>query len=510
MTEISPNARAEAVNAVLAALSDTTPKERKPPGPGDFDYIDPAAVIITGGHSELPAETTFAALPDWFQDRVRASIRTERLFSAVGDLTEGETKPKRKGYFYEKHQCRECGERYGFDEESPTRFVASNVCALPGGMPVYDVLLNIPSGVIVFANDLRPLVTVENDHSIESQLSQRRYIEEYARFGMATVFTGNSCPGIWQQKGQIAIANYITEADLAENDPEDLPPGPFKSEADRGTRLGSICTDLWWYCAMDRDLFLARCAEEGLDPKEFGIDEVKVTPGTYAFSVERVERDAAIEEFSLITRTDRIAPPLAQRDLSVARTADQSQAWTAVEKLFAYSFIGGGIGRALDHLLCTNGNGYDWDKGLLVATSRNEDAPYRVLDEDSPDTHRMFKLIPEFEFKFLDGQKLYPLSYGYFALGTIPREIDPWWLSLVMIFARSTFENPTIFRDEYGVEKQQKMMRQVLVMCLDLMEERGGFEWLGDYFDGWVNGSPMRPSALKRLVALGEAAQVDV
>lgn len=474
--------KAEAVRRVLTALREP-PKEE--PVTDRTEYV-----FETNGHWGLPERVSFADIPDGFDRLFDSALR--RVVRS--DLwAKDENHELYEVFNAEREQCFVCGERFGVRRSGPKSIKADKACPLPGGMPVYDVLLAIPSGVIVIANDLRPLVTVDEDHDIGNKISERKYIEEYARFGMAHVYTGNSCPTIWRQGERIAIANYTDEEDRYEYEGKLLPEGEITPVAERGEDLGTVCTDLWWYSAMDRDLFLARCAEEGLKPENFSPDYITVEPGTYAFSIEPVQRDSASEVFSYITRTDREAPPLAQRDLSVAATLKESQAWIALDRLMNHSFVGRSLPRAIEYVLCTIGNGYDWDKGFLISTSRNEDQPYKEIDENSPTEHPLFKLMPEYDFKYGKGEgmngEIYPFSYRFGAIMRMPEEIDPWWLSLIIIFARSTMDRPESFHSSNGYDpaKFQTMMRQVLAQALEIMDRRGGIDWLAPYLEEWAD-----------------------
>jgi hypothetical protein len=149
--------------------------------------------------------------------------------------------------------CYECGERLGFTINGDT-LVANSECAYPGGMKPYEVLLGVPSGVIVFANDLRPLFVIDDpDESVNSRLGCKLTTEAYAAAGMVHISVGNTCPGVYREGDGFVVANYYTpEDDDRISDDEEF----TRREAElRKRSLGSICTDLWWFSAMDRDLF---------------------------------------------------------------------------------------------------------------------------------------------------------------------------------------------------------------------------------------------------------------
>jgi hypothetical protein len=114
-------------------------------------------------------------------------------------------------------------------------------CPYPDGFPEYGPVIEIPSGVVAFADVLI-------DHPMKEPGADRGI--EWARvatMNAGTVnigygFCGNTCPGVWvsDAKDEILIGAgaYVEETN------EDIPIPGF-------SQVGGICTDLWWWTLAD-------------------------------------------------------------------------------------------------------------------------------------------------------------------------------------------------------------------------------------------------------------------
>lgn len=171
-----------------------------------------------------------------------------------------------------QHQCGECGGSVQFHLDGTT-LIAHSTCSEPGGLAPYHVTIDVPSGVLVFANDLRAMTQVEDRYDVNKTIGQKQLTMAYAAQGLAHIFVGNTCPGVYQTPDGLAVMTPAYDEEAT----DDLLPGKD---------YGSICTDLWWYSAMDKDLFDARCAALDLTPEDFDVFEVPVPPGSYAFYPE--------------------------------------------------------------------------------------------------------------------------------------------------------------------------------------------------------------------------------
>ncbi len=180
----------------------------------------------------------------------------------------GTTKPQRTTGF---RDCYVCGERITttFDGKVinfNTRDCAP--CKYPGGIKDYTVTIDVPSGEIVFANDLRRLMEQDVDYEINNHNGVKLTVEDTALQGFFTVFVGNSCPGIFTKDDIITIGNE----GLDDND---------QPVADFGELVGSICTDLWWVYAMDKVAFDSHPSSSEIEIEALA----QVEPGKYQMTV---------------------------------------------------------------------------------------------------------------------------------------------------------------------------------------------------------------------------------
>ena len=137
-------------------------------------------------------------------------------------------------------ECSECGDYVELLTDGRT-ILARSACQCPPEGPI-EFELNVPSGRIVVANDLRDLFDVPGDFDINHRLGTIKQTLAMARIGCAHGFVGNSCPGVYRvDENTLAIASVPVDDDT------DEPINP------PGERVGGICTDLWWYSIVDAD-----------------------------------------------------------------------------------------------------------------------------------------------------------------------------------------------------------------------------------------------------------------
>jgi hypothetical protein len=140
-------------------------------------------------------------------------------------------------------------------------------CPVPDGITT-SVTLQVPSGKIVVADDLRRVYSVDKSEmaSYNSTLGQAQVTEAMAAAGCAYGPVGNTCPGLYRTgPGSYVIAN------------------PAYDEEGEGTLtpqgweyLGGIVTDLWAYCIADYGDFISKAGAPR--PYEQVVD---IPAGTY-------------------------------------------------------------------------------------------------------------------------------------------------------------------------------------------------------------------------------------
>ena len=125
---------------------------------------------------------------------------------------------------------------------------------------VITTRVNVSSGKLIFANDMRRLLNPEQlkkieqkgyDHSISSYIGEKICTESYASHDMVYCFVGNTCPSVFKINDEEIVVGQTH----SEDSDEYIKHG--------GVKQGYICTDLWWFCAIDYDLFLKLSKENG-------------------------------------------------------------------------------------------------------------------------------------------------------------------------------------------------------------------------------------------------------
>ena len=263
-------------------------------------------------------------------------------------------------------------------------------CAYPKGISL-SFELNVPSGVMVVANDLRPEFKVLGDYDINTRMGCVKQSLAMAKQGCAHAFVGNTCPGVYKVgKDKFVIANPIYDE---KRDKTVLPKN--------WEEVASICTDLWWYSIVDADKFKRR----GLKFGE-GIDKVNVRPGVYKFTHFRhlLDFDDSSGKKVIFSEVQWVRPPDPVIDymggfMKMSFTAGQViynhiTQWPTLYK------GANGIQRVADHIFCVNGGGGDWHPNGFV--QYDPDMP-----ANSPEVP-----IPQFDQPY----HWYPLSEGYCAL----------------------------------------------------------------------------------------------
>jgi hypothetical protein len=150
--------------------------------------------------------------------------------------------------------CGECGKSYSITFDGKLFKFHTNggePCEYAGGVKDWKTpQIEIPSGVLVVANDFRNLAFKRMpDRYINDKIECFRTADDYAEVGIFHSFVGNSCPGLYEKDGVITVANPPWDEETFE---------PDNSAFDVGEQKASVCTDLWWWSGMDKDLYRER------------------------------------------------------------------------------------------------------------------------------------------------------------------------------------------------------------------------------------------------------------
>ena len=166
----------------------------------------------------------------------------------------------------------------------------------------YESTIDIPSGEIVFVNDIRAAINPKELEGYDEKYSPNFHAgrvntaKEFEKHNAIYFQIGNCACDIGKINDDKLVvgANYY-EAGEDEDEAKFEDFRTFKAE-----EVGSICTGLWAYCATDKMQFLKACEEKGVKPEDFEPVYVKVNAGRYKFKhqyANHEERNSNIYTF---------------------------------------------------------------------------------------------------------------------------------------------------------------------------------------------------------------------
>jgi hypothetical protein len=340
-----------------------TARPRKPDGSADFDtaaykawseeyrtYCDAAEASIQSFLLELRSSRQLPQLPDM-------NRRTHRLANAWNALAQGMEQPHQlqriarklnyalfvvgathlsgdgkleqayeelimtadRGTFDwsfldSQEECETTGERVYFElnDWTPRLGTIDSQCVDRNLIPLQPIpepsvshhIIQAPSGQLLiadwfrheaFTQAVKDAANEDHHYSINNDVGKLRLSSWYAQqHGFMSVFVGNTVPSVIERDDHLVIARIDEDGEMGE------PPIT-------GNVIGSVCTDLWWASAIDRQVLTdilartmtsdeaERTVEAMLDDPCATITSLKVPPGT--LHVYHTARETDMQEF---------------------------------------------------------------------------------------------------------------------------------------------------------------------------------------------------------------------
>ncbi len=169
---------------------------------------------------------------------------------------------------YSGIKCWECEEALVFSFDGKT-IKTIEKCKHPKGYPAYSVQIDVPSGVLVFANWFNVEEWEHMDH--DGPHANHQEMKHYAKQGVVQAYCGNTNPGVYRNNGKFFIGVPGRDEKGQEIDPIE------------GEKICTIGTNLWAWSATDleraKKLDGARVVSSG---KEYY--KIPVEPGRYKAS----------------------------------------------------------------------------------------------------------------------------------------------------------------------------------------------------------------------------------
>lgn len=367
-------------------------------------------------------------------------------------------KGKKKGEikFYKgsyETECYVCGKKVALATNGTSIFAAS-LCPYPDGIPL-EFELNVPSGVMVVANDLRPTFGFLGSYDVNKSIGCVKTTKAMEAIGCAHAFVGNTCPGVYR----IGENKFIVASRGTGEGNDDKPIDP------PGEHVGGIITDLWWYSIVDLDEFKRR----GLKVDKRNVDLVKTRPGVYKLAHFR-----HLKKFwddcnhpVIYTEIEWVRPPDPVKDYRakfMTKNFTAGQVVSHMIKSWPGMYSGPDyIMRAADFIFCVIGGGGSWHPNGFV-----------VFDPDMPAN------TPEVEIPIFDKPfSWYPLSEKYSKLccaagiGEEKINLNPSFTALAKNVARCIVKHgnsPT--GGDKEPEKTSERNKVIAQKCLEKLLEK--------------------------------------
>ena len=192
-------------------------------------------------------------------------------------------------------RCGECGKEIKLMWDGK-KVYAKSECEVLNGIKPWTIEINVPSGKLVFANDLRDLFPNIKDYDINHKYGQKLSEEAYAKLGLFNIYVGNTCPDIYSLDNKLIIGNVI-------NYDTDKPYPGYENVI----REGGVCTDVWDVSACDYDDYMNRIKSEDNYLNNISVVTLKDGPGIYELTSYyscASDRDNLIE-YAVIKKKDK-------------------------------------------------------------------------------------------------------------------------------------------------------------------------------------------------------------
>lgn len=328
-------------------------------------------------------------------------------------------------------QCPNCDKELEIFCNGKDFIIRGEPCDHPEGVGFAEFEINIPSGKIVVANDLRTWFPVNKDFDINKSIGIYATIMQYAEINLAHGFVGNSCPTVFKDGNSFRIGNW--PEDIKDPDPDDKYASiPNPEQCPWGEDVASVTTDLWWYSICDFDDLISRAAHYTPDRNIHDYLEhwsryvLEVKPGVYRFrhDVESSRGDwgepTTYATFEWVREPEDMKDLVAadaEMEITVAEALIQSCLdWPTLylpqspdsaplsRKHLSWEECSPeqkerALARVADHIMCANSNGIDWHPNGFPRMEISDEArrlAQDILIRPFEGQHHWYPISPSF------------------------------------------------------------------------------------------------------------------
>jgi len=311
-------------------------------------------------------------------------------------------------------QCFVCGEYLEISPVGNDRYVLDKPCRVPGGYKEIKIKLNIPSGKLVIANDLRNLVDGCPDYYINYDEDKVLTSLAYADLGMFHTFLGNTCPRVIQ-KSTTKLAILSPAYDEENYDDTEL-----------AGEVGEICTDLWWWCGMDYNYYKQQCKKYGYAEDLFNHFIVELEPGCYEATDYHFMTNydwKAKQLFVEINRISDVDDIPNQSNYPATSKFMESVEGFLVAKHLAWPHYATCKEEILDSAFCRRN---EWKEGRVVAIDKQCEIAVSKINSGEIDPP---KVVSNPDYVFTAG--MWEICRDMEPIFKVPDNIKPDWLETV-------------------------------------------------------------------------------
>lgn len=291
--------------------------------------------------------------------------------------------------------CFDCGVRTCWEFDGVTLRIVDE-CKYKDGIPCFVFELNVPSGTMVVANDLRDGFKVIGNYDVNNVVGMEKTTMKYAKVGMAHCFVGNTCPRMFK----------IGKQKIGSN---------FRIGQGRGNGVAGICTDLWWYSIVDLDSWVKTYERQPTQEDLRNMCLVKCRPGVYKFThqyhcIDPDKSNATYSTVEWVRESDPVVDYRAkylEADFTAEQIVHNLMKLNGEDKGYARRYkehFGDAtkcveLFRAIDQIFCVNGSGMEIHPNgwLGCDPDMTTDAP----SVNIPLLEGRYKWYPVSEYSFL-------------------------------------------------------------------------------------------------------------
>jgi hypothetical protein len=306
-------------------------------------------------------------------------LSAENLAALLDSISRQVAMPQPVNIGHSMSQCSDCREYVDLETDGVVVYATTTCECPPKGTPI-EFELNVPSGELVYADDLRHAFDILGEYDINARLGLIKKTRAMAKIGCAHAFVGNSCPTVYRNdENTLTVAYFSDDRELSSLWEE----------------VGSITTDLWWYSFVDAEEYKRRGGKDTDD-----VNRLKVKPGVYKFLHHLPEE---YDDYFVFATIKWVREPDPVKDyLKESREANFTAGQVIAHMIKKWPTLYNGpdaVVAAANSIFCVYGGGGDWHPNGFV--QYDPDMPVDTPDMEIGTFDRPYCWMPMCEYSAL-------------------------------------------------------------------------------------------------------------